>query len=32
MIAFSNCPQIHNACNAFRLKPLDAVLYEDKPQ
>jgi uncharacterized protein len=26
--AFSNCPQVHNACNAFRLKPLQAVIYE----
>jgi hypothetical protein len=32
LVAFSNCPQIHNACNAFRLKPLDAVIYEYKPQ
>jgi uncharacterized protein len=26
--AFSNCPQIYNACNAFRLKPLRALVYE----
>ena len=32
LAAFSNCPQIHNACNAFRLKPLKAVLYEYQPQ
>jgi uncharacterized protein len=29
--AFSNCPQIHNACNAFRLKPLRAVIYDYEP-
>ena len=29
--AFSNCPQVHNACNAFRLKPLKAVIYEYNP-
>jgi urea carboxylase-associated protein 1 len=29
--AFSNCPQIHNACNAFRLKPLKATIYEYRP-
>lgn len=29
--AFSNCPQVHNACNAFRLKPLRAVIYEYQP-
>jgi urea carboxylase-associated protein 1 len=29
--AFSNCPQVHNACNAFRLKPLRAVVYEYEP-
>jgi uncharacterized protein len=29
--AFSNCPQIYNACNAFRLKPLKAVIYEYQP-
>jgi urea carboxylase-associated protein 1 len=28
LVAFSNCPQIHNACNAFRLKPLQAIVYE----
>ena len=32
LVAFSNCPQIHNACNAFRLKPLRAVLYDYQPQ
>jgi urea carboxylase-associated protein 1 len=31
LVAFSNCPQIHNACNAFRLTPLRAVIYEYKP-
>jgi urea carboxylase-associated protein 1 len=31
LVAFSNCPQIHNACNAFRLKPLKAVIYEYRP-
>ncbi len=29
--AFSNCPQIHNACNAFHLTPLRAVIYEYRP-
>ena len=29
--AFSNCPQIHNACNGFRLTPLKAVIYEYSP-
>jgi hypothetical protein len=29
--AFSNCPQIYNACNAFRLKPLRAVIYDYEP-
>ncbi len=29
--AFSNCPQIYNACNAFRLKPLKALIYEYNP-
>lgn len=29
--AFSNCPQIYNACNAFRLKPLKAIVYEYNP-
>lgn len=29
--AFSNCPQIYNACNAFHLKPLRAVIYEYQP-
>ena len=32
VVAFSNCPQVHNACNAFRLKPLKAVIYEYAPQ
>jgi uncharacterized protein len=31
LVAFSNCPQIHNACNAFRLKPLKTVIYEYEP-
>ena len=29
--AFSNCPQVHSACNGFRLKPLKAVIYEYSP-
>ena len=29
--AFSNCPQIYNACNAFRLKPLRAIIYDYRP-
>jgi urea carboxylase-associated protein 1 len=29
--AFSNCPQVFNACNAFRLKPLRAVIYDYQP-
>jgi uncharacterized protein YcgI (DUF1989 family) len=29
--AFSNCPQVHNACNGFRLKPLKAIIYEYSP-
>jgi len=29
--AFSNCPQVHNACNAFGLKPLRAVIYNYEP-
>jgi uncharacterized protein YcgI (DUF1989 family) len=32
LVAFSSCPQIHNACNAFRLKPLEAVIYEYRAQ
>ena len=31
LAAFSNCPQINNACNAFRLKPLKALIYEYTP-
>jgi hypothetical protein len=31
LVAFSNCPQVHNACNAFRLKPLKAVVYQYRP-
>jgi urea carboxylase-associated protein 1 len=31
LVAFSNCPQIYNACNAFRLKPLRALVYEYAP-
>lgn len=31
LAAFSNCPQINNACNAFQLKPLKAVIYQYKP-
>jgi uncharacterized protein len=31
LAAFSNCPQIHNACNAFRLKPLRAVIFDYQP-
>jgi uncharacterized protein len=29
--AFSNCPQVHNACNAFKLKPLRALIYDYEP-
>jgi urea carboxylase-associated protein 1 len=29
--AFSNCPQVYNACNGFRLKPLRALTYDYKP-
>ena len=29
--AFSNCPQIHNACNGFHLTPLQAIVYEYSP-
>ena len=32
VVAFSNCPQTHNACNAFRLKPLRALIYEYRAQ
>jgi uncharacterized protein YcgI (DUF1989 family) len=32
LVAFSNCPQTHNACNAFRLKPLRALIYEYRAQ
>lgn len=28
LVAFSNCPQINNPCNAFRRKPLGALIYE----
>lgn len=31
LVAFSNCPQVYNACNAFKLKPLKAVIYDYKP-
>jgi uncharacterized protein len=31
LVAFSNCPQIYNACNAFRLKPLKALIYQYSP-
>jgi urea carboxylase-associated protein 1 len=31
LAAFSNCPQINNACNAFKLKPLKAIVYEFSP-
>ena len=31
LAAFSNCPQINNACNAFRLKPLRAMVYDFAP-
>ncbi len=31
LAAFSNCPQINNACNAFRLKPLKAIIYDYTP-
>jgi urea carboxylase-associated protein 1 len=29
--AFSNCPQVHNACNGFHLTPLKAIIYEYSP-
>jgi uncharacterized protein len=29
--AFSNCPQVYNACNGFRLTPLHAIIYEYDP-
>jgi len=29
--AFSNCPQVHNACNGFHLTPLQAIIYEYSP-
>jgi urea carboxylase-associated protein 1 len=28
LVAFSNCPQLLNACNVFRLKPLKVVIHE----
>jgi uncharacterized protein YcgI (DUF1989 family) len=31
LVAFSNCPQVHNACNVFKLKPLKAMIYDYKP-
>lgn len=31
LVVFSNCPQIYNACNAFHLKSLKAVIYEYTP-
>jgi uncharacterized protein YcgI (DUF1989 family) len=31
LVAFSNCPQVYNACNAFRLKPLQAIVYAYEP-
>jgi hypothetical protein len=31
LVAFSNCPQICNACNGFRLTPLKAVIYQYEP-
>lgn len=27
LVAISNCPQVRNPCNAFRLKPLQVVVY-----
>ena len=29
--AFSNCSQIHNACNGFHLTSLKATIYEYNP-
>ena len=29
--ATSNCPQVHNACNGFCLKPLKAIIYDYSP-
>jgi uncharacterized protein len=31
IVAFSNCPQILNACNGFHLTPLKALIYEYSP-
>ena len=31
LVAFSNCPQVYNACNGFHLTPLKAIIYEYKP-
>lgn len=28
LVAISNCPQVLNACNAYRLKPLRVIVYE----
>lgn len=31
LVAISNCPQVNNACNAFKLKPLRAIIYQYEP-
>jgi urea carboxylase-associated protein 1 len=28
LAAISNCPQIYNACNAYKLKPLKVIVYQ----
>jgi len=28
LVVLSNCPQVHNPCNNYRLKPLKVVIYE----
>jgi urea carboxylase-associated protein 1 len=28
LAAISNCPQVYNACNAYKLKPLKVIVYE----
>jgi urea carboxylase-associated protein 1 len=31
LAAISNCPQVLNACNAYRLKPLRVIVYQPTP-
>jgi uncharacterized protein YcgI (DUF1989 family) len=31
LVGISNCPQVLNACNAFRTKPLKLIVYEGQP-